>query len=99
LLVLDVEEELHEISLKMKKYPDIDIRLKKEEVVLIREVNIGTKLVDDEVTCSIGHALVKKKPPDKSVSKTKRRKAMELIYGNILLVNQTSPSRNILCKK
>jgi hypothetical protein len=99
LLVLDVEEELHEIWVKMKNYPDIDVRLKKEEVVLVREVNTGIKLVYDDATCSIGHALAKKKPPDKPVSKTKRRKAMELIYGNILLVNQTSSSRNILCEK
>jgi hypothetical protein len=43
--------------------------------------------------------VAKKKPLDKLISITKRRKMMEIIYGNNLLVNQISSPRNILCKE
>jgi hypothetical protein len=43
--------------------------------------------------------MARKKPPDKGYIKTKRRKMSEIIYGNILLVNQISSPRNILCKE
>jgi hypothetical protein len=43
--------------------------------------------------------VAKKKTPDKLLSKTKSGKMMEVVYGNILLVNQISSPKNILCKE
>jgi hypothetical protein len=49
----DIEEEHHKISVKMKKSPDIvDVRLENEEVE--NEENKGVKLVSVDVTSSIG---------------------------------------------
>jgi hypothetical protein len=73
----------------------------KHKVMIVQEELIdryNPKVKRKKAPDIIEKEIVKKKPPDKGHTKTRRRKITELIYGKILLVNQHSSPRNILCK-